>query len=87
MVHWQVLIAASEMAAACGGATVSRIIETNRAAALLGATAHDAPYYYRGGEHSFAKVANGLHGLRGSDTFAPLRQLAAAIVKSPEQDL
>lgn len=87
LVHWEVLKAATEATAIQGGAEVACIVKRNLAAALLGATAHDAPYYYRGGDSRFARVANGLHGLEGCDTFHPLKQLMSVVVETPEPHL
>ncbi len=44
---------------------------------LLGAVAHDAPYYHESGTSQFQQVAAELHGTDGEDTLSPLVSLLA----------
>lgn len=87
LVHWAVLQSSIDELTAQGARRVASILANNREAAFLGAIAHDAPYYYQRGNAHFARVANGLHGLQGQDTFYPLRLLAQNLARQRQDDL
>jgi hypothetical protein len=87
LVHWAVLQSSIDELSAQGAGRVASILRNNREAAFLGAIAHDAPYYYQRGNAHFARVANGLHGLAGQDTFYPLRLLAQKLARQQQDDL
>lgn len=80
IVHWNVLESVQERLAP--NSCVLQNLKQHRAAAYVGALAHDAPYYYQyGRENLFVRVAEVLHGTHGADTFDPIRQLADHIVQ------
>lgn len=76
IVHWNVLEYGIEQLSAHRLAAVKRCLINHRAAAYLGAMAHDAPYYLHFGGSDFESVAEMLHGSNGEDTFKPLTRFA-----------
>ncbi len=79
IVHWDVLTRAVAALPGEGCPNCQRVLQQYRAAAFLGAMAHDAAYYYRFGKDQFDEIAGVLHGYRGEDTFVPLKKLAKRI--------
>ncbi len=74
ILHWSVLEGAQSILRENNSApSVLHCLETNRAAAYLGALAHDAPYYYKFGRDAFDEAAEYLHGSKGNDTLLPIK--------------
>ena len=72
--HWTVLNRSVELLEARGDCPkVCEMLAKGRAAAYLGAMAHDAPYYYKFGGDAFEEAAAFLHGEEGNDTLFPLK--------------
>jgi hypothetical protein len=82
VVHWVIVEEACKLLDQQSTLRVRECLLQHKAAAYLGAVIHDAPYYYRFGGRSFEAAAEWLHGRNGEDTFAPLREIAAAIQRS-----
>ena len=78
LIHWHVLEQTVKRLDSEGYSNVTRILSENRAAAYLGALAHDAPYYHRFGFSKFEEVAEALHGKDGENTFSPLHAMLKA---------
>lgn len=55
------------------------IVVPHLAAGKVGAVAHDAPYFLRGGKQCFEYAAKTLHGYAGEDTLQPLRNFVSLI--------
>ena len=80
--HWAVLDSVSARAESSSSLqAVSQCLSSFKTSALVGAMAHDAPYYYHWGAGDFEKVASELHGRNGNDTLEPLRRLASKIIE------
>lgn len=75
--HWSVLEEAKNRLKE--DSSVKEILSSNKSASMIGAMAHDAPYYYKLGKSPQEKVGAFLHGSFENDTFLPLRKLAKDI--------
>lgn len=76
-VHWKVLDDIIQ-SPNCDSKVCSNLISAAKkfpAVARIGAMAHDAPYFHRGGASDFILVAETLHGTNSENTFEPLRTL------------
>ena len=80
IVHWNVLHEAlNRFSKQYPDAATTEILQHFESAAVFGACAHDAPYYFRAKNVPFEEVAHYLHGKDGEDTYAPIiRALSAA---------
>ncbi len=79
--HWVLLEQIKKEAKNKNLKNVTACLERHTEAAFLGAIAHDAPYYYRFGGHSFEYVAASLHGRFGENTLKPMKLFAHNILK------
>lgn len=78
IIHWDVVCRSIELTRNQAPA-VYAVLDNNRAAACVGALAHDALYYFKWGASPFVRIAESLHGTYGEDTFVPLRRYAERI--------
>lgn len=87
ILHWKVLEKAQSHLRERGDApSVLDSLETERAAAYLGALTHDAPYYYKFGGDAFQEAAEYLHGSPGNDTLLPLLIACSEIQKKSNKE-
>lgn len=77
---------AKEQLTQLGAENCLNCLQEHRAAAYIGAVAHDAPYYYRlGADPAFTHIAEALHSQFGQDTLKPLLAAGREIPKQPAQ--
>ncbi|MBX7138585.1 MAG: zinc dependent phospholipase C family protein [Oligoflexia bacterium] len=80
-IHWKVALQTlEELVRVYPQSDFTRL---DRAMLLLGAVAHDAPYFYRLGRGKFSRVAELLHGTHGDDTLEPLALFCEAACQAP----
>jgi len=79
LVHWHILEAALDLRVRSRADRLSELIQEHRAAAYIGAIAHDAPYFFKAGSGSLGSgVSKLIHGSDGRDTLDPIRNMARA---------
>lgn len=90
LVHWDILYRALKRLPVEEAPLLHEIIRGNDAAIALGAIAHDAPYYRRGGGSEFEWISSFLHGLgervEQGDTLLPLSRFGALADALPDPD-
>lgn len=87
IVHWGILDEATNTLSVNECPKVCEVLKEHRAAAFLGATMLDAPYYCEfGNNFEFEKVGHYLHGVSREDTFDSVRLLASSITKHSNDD-
>lgn len=67
LIHWEIAYRAARTLTAANPSGLGGIALHHRAPLALGAVAHDAPYYFRGGAAPFEAVGTLLHGRGGGD--------------------
>lgn len=86
IVHWCVLEEAREAANAAGHSRIANSLSQYSAAGMLGAVAHDAPYYYNYGGDVFEHAAQLFHGTYRNNPLIPMRDAAKWIMLSAPEE-